>query len=53
MAEKSAVEIHKTAGVGVLDFRESVQLDAERLDYLQRYAETCWWAGVEAVKVVR
>ena len=48
----AAVELDREAASRVLDLRESVQLDAEKLDYLQRYAETCWGAGVEAVKVV-
>ena len=49
----AAVELDREAASRVLDLRESVQLDAEKLDYLQRYAETCWRAGVEAVKVVK
>ena len=48
----AAIELDREAASRVLDLRESVQLDAEKLDYLQRYAETCWGAGVEAVKVV-
>ena len=51
-AELSAVEIHKTAGLVVLDLRESAQLDAEKLNYLQRYAETCMRTEIEAMKVV-
>ena len=49
----AAVELDREAASRVLDLRESIQLDAEKLDYLQRYAETCWRAGVEAVKVDR
>ena len=49
----AAVELDREAASRVLDLRESVQLDAEKLTYLQRYAETCWRAGVEAVKVVK
>ena len=48
----AAVELDREAASRVLDLRESIQLDAEKLDYLQRYAETCWRAGVEAVTVV-
>lgn len=48
----AAVELDAEVQQRVLDLRESVQLDTEKLDYLQRYAESCWRAGVEAVKVV-
>ncbi len=46
----AAVELDQAAGLRVLDLRESVQLDAEKLDYLQRYAETCWRAGSRAAE---
>lgn len=37
----AAVELDQDVQQRVLDLRESVQLDAEKLDYLQRYAEAC------------
>ncbi len=44
----AAVELDQEAGSRVLDLRESVQLDAEKLDYLRAYAETCFKARAEA-----
>lgn len=44
----AAVELDQEAGSRVLDLRESVRLDAEKLEYLRAYAETCWRAGAEA-----
>ncbi|MBF5006019.1 lysis system i-spanin subunit Rz [Diaphorobacter caeni] len=46
----AALELDREAASRVLDLRESIKLDAEKLDYLQRYAGTCWRARVEAVK---
>ena len=45
----AAVELDREAASRVLDLRESVQLDAEKLDYLQRYAETCWRLGSASI----
>ena len=41
----AAVELDPEAGQRVLDLRASVQLDAEKLEYLRAYAESCWRAG--------
>lgn len=49
----AAIELDQAAGLRVLDLRESIQLDAEKLEYLQRYAEACHRVGLEAVKVVK
>ena len=46
----AAVELDREAASRVLDLRESVQLDAEKLDYLQRYAETCHKARAQAAE---
>lgn len=46
----AAVELDREAASRVLDLRESVQLDAEKLDYLQRYAETCRKARTQAAE---
>ena len=46
----AAVELDREAASRVLDLRESVQLDAEKLDYLQRYAETCWRLGSASIE---
>ncbi|QIL72334.1 hypothetical protein G7048_19420 [Diaphorobacter sp. HDW4B] len=46
----AAVELDREAASRVLDLRESVQLDAEKLDYLQRYAETCHKARSQAAE---
>ena len=46
----AAIELDREAASRVLDLRESVQLDAEKLDYLQRYAETCHKARAQAAE---
>lgn len=46
----AAVELDAEVQQRVLDLRESVQLDAENLDYLQAYAESCWRAWHQAEK---
>ena len=46
----AAVELDQDVQQRVLDLRESVQLDAEKLDYLQRYAETCHKARAQAAE---
>ena len=46
----AAVELDQDVQQRVLDLRESIQLDAEKLDYLQRYAETCHKARAQAVE---
>ena len=46
----AAVELDREAASRVLDLRESVQLDTEKLDYLQRYAETCHKARAQAAE---
>ena len=47
----AGVELDQATGLRVFDLRKSVKLDAEKLDYLRTYAESCWRAGSEAVKV--
>ena len=49
----AAVELDPEAGQRVLDLRASVQLDAEKLEYLRAYAESCWRAGSDSMKVVK
>ena len=44
----AAVDLGPEAGGRVLDLRASVQLDAEKLEYLRAYAESCWRAGAQA-----
>ena len=44
----AAVELDPEAGQRVLDLRASVQLDAEKLEYLRTYAESCWRARAQA-----
>ena len=46
----AAVELDQDVQQRVLDLRESVQLDTEKLDYLQRYAETCHKARAQAAE---
>ena len=46
----AAVELDQDIQQRVLDLRESIQLDAEKLDYLQRYAETCHKARAQAAE---
>lgn len=46
----AAVELDQDVQQRVLDLRESVQLDAEKLDYLQRYAEACHKARAQAAE---
>ena len=46
----AAVELDPEAGQRVLDLRASVQLDAEKLEYLRAYAESCWRAGTDSLK---
>ena len=46
----AAVELDPEAGQRVLDLRASVQLDAEKLEYLRAYAESCWRARAHAVE---
>ena len=46
----AAIELDREAASRVLDLRESVQLDAEKLDYLQRYAEICRKARAQAAE---
>ena len=48
----AALELDAETGLRVLDLRESIQLDAEKLSYLQQYARKCWSAGAEAQAVV-
>ena len=45
-----AIALDDAAANRVLDLRESVQLDAEKLDYLQRYAETCHKTRAQAAE---
>ena len=44
----AAIELDPEAGQRVLDLRASVQLDAEKLEYLRTYAESCWRARAQA-----
>ena len=44
----AAVELDPEAGQRVLDLRASVQLDAEKLEYLRAYADQCWRARAQA-----
>ena len=44
----AAIELDPEAGQRVLDLRASVQLDAEKLEYLRAYAESCWRARAQA-----
>ena len=46
----AAVELNPDAGQRVLDLRASVQLDAEKLEYLRTYAESCWRARPDSMK---
>ena len=46
----AAVELDQAAGLRVLDLRESVRLDTEKLEYLQRYAEACYRAVTQAAE---
>ena len=46
----AAVELDQDVQQRVLDLRESVQLDTEKLDYLQRYAEACHKARAQAAE---
>ena len=46
----AAVELDQDVQQRVLDLKQSIEHDAEKLDYLQRYAEVCQRAGVEAMK---
>ena len=48
----AALELDAETGLRVLDLRESIQLDAEKLSYLQQYARQCWSAGAEVQSVV-
>lgn len=43
----AAVELDQATGLRVLDLRESVRLDAEKLEYLRTYAEQCYRAGAQ------
>lgn len=49
----AAIELDPEAGQRVLDLRASVWLDAEKLEYLRAYAESCWRAGPDSMKVVK
>ena len=46
----AALELDREAASRVLDLWESIELDAEKLDYLQRYAETCHKARAQAAE---
>ena len=46
----AALELDQDVQQRVLDHRESIQLDTEKLNYLQRYAETCHKARAQAAE---